>query len=151
MGLNPIWLMSLWKRETWTQRQTDIQKECHVIHEGRQQNDTSTHHGQNLKAERQAVVKQENNYFGGTTTRKTAGYCLKTVSKVLKMLPDLYKENVGRRWVGPSRWAVKVRWSLSLVGCCWLRMSLLLEGLGERQGMLSLQALLPRNKLEGRT
>lgn len=38
---------------------------------------------------------------------------LKTVSKVLKILTGLYKENVGLRSVGSCRWAVKIRWSLS--------------------------------------
>lgn len=40
-------------------------------------------------------------------TRKTVGASiLKTVSKVLKILPGFWKENVGQRSVGPCRWAV---------------------------------------------
>ena len=33
----------------------------------------------------------------------------KTVSKVPKILPGLYKENVGQRWMGLCRWAVKAK------------------------------------------
>ena len=48
--------------------------------------------------------------------RPTAGRCRqktsisKKVLKVPKILPGLYKEEVEKRLVGTSRWAVKVMW-----------------------------------------
>lgn len=36
------------------------------------------------------------------------------VSKMLKILPGLHKKNVGQRWVGRSRQAVKVKWIIFL-------------------------------------
>lgn len=49
----------------------------------------------------------------------------KSVSQVLEILAGLYKENVGQRSVGTSRWAVKSGQSLSGLGS----MALSLAGL----------------------
>ena len=43
----------------------------------------------------------------------------KAISKVLKILLGLYKENVGQRWVGTCSWAVKVRLIIALVSIVW--------------------------------
>lgn len=55
---------------------------------------------------------------------KTAAHGSKAVSRVLKILPGLFKEHVGQRSTGLCRWAVKVRslsWSQSWAESCWLR------------------------------
>ena len=56
-----------------------------------------------------AVVKQARNYFSEANTARQQTSSSKTVSEAPKMLPGLYKENVGRRSVGACRWAVAVK------------------------------------------
>lgn len=57
----------------------------------------------------------------------------KPVSKVLKLLLGLYKENVGQRWMGTCRWTVKVKSVVVLgsitCGLAGLPKSFLLEGI----------------------
>lgn len=64
-----------------------------------------------------------------TNTGKTGTRVSKTVSQVLKTLAGLYKEHVGRRWVGTCRRAVKVKPFIvlesisgrALLPPCWLQ------------------------------
>ena len=57
-------------------------------------------------------VEQERNLFQGGQHQEDSGLMSQTVSKVPKILPGLYKENVGPGWMGACRWAAKVGQSL---------------------------------------
>lgn len=63
-----------------------------------------------LKKKKNIAGQQWRNKKGRPRARRLWTSLSKTISKGLKLLPGLYKEKIGQRWVGTCRQAVKVIW-----------------------------------------
>lgn len=99
---------------------------------------------------------QKRIYFSEADAGKEAGQDLKDGLQRAELLPGLWKDNVGRRWVGLCPWAEKVKWILSWgrsrAGSCRRLQSWLLERVVSVPLVDALPSGSPpesRNKLEG--